>query len=61
MNGEITVTDGPYTETKEVLGGFFIVSADSYEEAIEITGTCPHMKYGVRAIVRQVEEMMAPA
>ena len=32
--GESLVTDGPFTETKEIIGGFFIVDCDSREEAI---------------------------
>jgi hypothetical protein len=33
-NGEITVTDGPFTESKEIVGGFAILRADSKAEAI---------------------------
>ena len=35
--GKLTVTDGPFTEAKEVVGGFAILKADSKEEAIELT------------------------
>jgi hypothetical protein len=35
-NGKITVTDGPFTESKEVIGGWAILSADSKAEAIRI-------------------------
>ena len=35
--GTVTVTDGPFTESKEVVGGFAILAADSKEEAIELT------------------------
>lgn len=35
-NGNITVTDGPFAETKEVVGGFAILKANSKEEAIEL-------------------------
>ncbi len=34
-------TDGPFVEAKEVVGGFMIVSAESLEEAIEVTRQCP--------------------
>lgn len=33
--GELTVTDGPFTETKELIGGFAIIQADSKQQAIE--------------------------
>ena len=35
-NGNITVTDGPFTETREVIGGLAILKADSKEEAVEL-------------------------
>lgn len=35
-NNKITVTDGPFTESKEVIGGFAILKANSKEEAIEM-------------------------
>ena len=35
-DGKISVTDGPFTETKEVVGGFALLQADSKEEAIEL-------------------------
>ena|SRR5687768_8293248 len=34
-NGHAQVTDGPFAETKEVLGGFYLIECDSKEEAIE--------------------------
>jgi hypothetical protein len=36
-NGSITVTDGPFTESKEVVGGFAILRTNSKQEAIELT------------------------
>ena len=36
-NGQLRVTDGPYSETKEVLGGYYTIRAANYEEAIERT------------------------
>jgi hypothetical protein len=35
-NGKVTVTDGPFTESKEVVGGFAILRANSKEEAIQL-------------------------
>ncbi|MFL6465380.1 MAG: YciI family protein [Bryobacteraceae bacterium] len=37
--GQVTVTDGPFTESKEVVGGFAILQANSKEEAIELAHT----------------------
>ncbi len=36
-NGKITATDGPFTEAKELVGGFAILNANSREEAVELT------------------------
>jgi hypothetical protein len=36
-NGKVTVTDGPFTETKEIIGGYAIVDVKSKEEAIELS------------------------
>jgi hypothetical protein len=36
-NGMLTVTDGPFTESKEIVGGFAILQANSREEAVEYT------------------------
>ena len=37
----IVVTDGPFTEVKEVIGGFFLLTCDTREQAIEIARRCP--------------------
>ncbi len=39
-------TDGPFAETKEFLGGFFLIEARDIEEAIGIAGTSPVAKMG---------------
>ena len=54
-NGSLRVTDGPFAESKEVIGGYFTISADNYDEAVEIAQTCPHLKYGGRIELREVE------
>lgn len=44
--GKPTVTDGPFIETKEQLGGFFIVEAENIEEAVEIASLHPAAMFG---------------
>ena len=39
-------TDGPYAETKEVLGGFYLFEADNLDDAIAVAGRIPAAKYG---------------
>jgi hypothetical protein len=50
----ISVTDGPYAEAKEVLGGYFLVEADSYDDVVRRCEGSPHLDYGSIEI-RQVE------
>jgi len=52
-----TVTDGPYTEGKEVVGGYFIVNASDMAEAVEISKGCPDYELGGSVQVRQVMKM----
>lgn len=54
------VTDGPYSETKEWLGGYYVVRADNYEGAVKLCHDHPHLEYGGTIEVRQVEEMPSP-
>lgn len=44
--GRPEIKDGPFGESKEVVGGYFVLRAASYEEAIEILGDCPHLEFG---------------
>jgi hypothetical protein len=45
--GKAFVSDGPFAESKEVVGGFWIVAVASRAEAIEIAQRCPHARYGI--------------
>lgn len=49
------ITDGPYSETKEVLGGYYTIVADSYEHAAERAADCPHLEYGGTIEIREVD------
>ena len=44
--GQMLVTDGPYAETKEQLGGYFLIEADHLDDALEIAGRIPEVDYG---------------
>lgn len=56
-----TVTDGPYTEGKEVVGGFFLINAKDYDDAIRICDDYPDYDYGGSIQVRQVMKIEVPA
>ena len=49
------IVDGPFTETKEAVGGYFTVEAASYDEAVSIARECPVFEHGGKVEVRQVE------
>lgn len=44
--GKTRITDGPYTESKEVVGGLFIIEADSHDEALRIAAMHPAAQIG---------------
>lgn len=56
VNGKLAVTDGPFSETKEIIGGYWIIEADSYDEMQELVADCPHLEHGLLEI-RQIEEV----
>jgi hypothetical protein len=55
-SGETVITDGPFAETKEILGGYYIVDVDSLERAQELGAELPSAKYG-RTEVRPLMEL----
>jgi hypothetical protein len=54
-DGKLSVTDGPFAETKEQIGGFFLFDAASFDEAIEVAAKWPSARLGTIE-VRPVEE-----
>jgi len=48
------VTDGPFVEVKEVIGGYMVVEADSYDGAVEVARGIPGMSPGVTIEVREI-------
>jgi hypothetical protein len=61
-NGETLVTDGPFIETKETLGGYYLVETESLDEALEWAAKIPSARHGhieVRPIVMRQAEVEA--
>lgn len=54
-----TVTDGPFVESKEILGGYSIVKADSLAAAAELAKGCPALRTGGKVEVRVLAGMAA--
>jgi hypothetical protein len=59
-NGRV-VADGPFMESKEAIGGYFLLRVNSVEEAVGIAQECPGLPYGVRVEVRAIAEMCPAA
>ena len=59
-NGDVLATDGPFTETKEVLGGYYIVDVPDLDRATELAGQLPGARRGWDSIeVRPLMELPA--
>ncbi len=54
--GKMTVTDGPFAESKEVIGGFWLIEAASYDEVQAFLKDHPHLEAGTLE-VRQIWDM----
>jgi hypothetical protein len=61
QNGKTVTTDGPFAETREQLGGYYIVEAKNLDEAISIAGRIPSVRIGGTIEVRPILEMGSPA
>jgi hypothetical protein len=48
------ITDGPFAETKEMIGGYYVFQADSWEAAIEVSKRCPALEYGACIELRKI-------
>jgi len=59
--GKRLITDGPFAETREQLGGYFIVEAENLDQAIEIAGQIPGGRWGTVEIRPVMEVSGLPA
>jgi hypothetical protein len=60
-NGKVSATDGPFAETKEVLGGFTLINAKNFDEALQIAANFPAARIGsmeVRPVLEPGEPMV---
>jgi hypothetical protein len=48
------VSDGPFVESKETVGGYFLLDVATLDEAVDIAKECPGLPYGIRVEVRAV-------
>jgi hypothetical protein len=55
QDGDALVTDGPFADTKEVFGGYYLFEADDIDAAIEIAARMPAVRLGGSVEIRPVE------
>ena len=55
--GQTLTTDGPFVETKEALGGFYLIDVPSLDEALEFAAAIPAARFGGAVEVRPIVEM----
>jgi hypothetical protein len=60
QNGHTVVVDGPYSETKEVVGGFCFIEAEDYAQAVELVRHSPGLRFGAIAL-REVDPLGCPS
>jgi hypothetical protein len=56
-NGQRLISDGPFAETKEQLGGFYVIEAKDLDEAVEWASKMPHLADGGSVDIRPIWEM----
>ena len=56
-NGKVSLTDGPFAETNEQMGGFILIEADDLNQAIRLASQIPVIRYGA-VEVRPVKELV---
>jgi hypothetical protein len=55
-NGKVLITDGPFANTKEILGGLFVVEAENLDQALELAARIPGARMGGAVEVRPLVE-----
>ena len=60
-NGQVSVTDGPFAETKEALSGFYLIEARDLNEAIQIASKIPPAQFGSIEVRPTRELVVDPA
>ncbi|PSK98889.1 hypothetical protein CLV63_104113 [Murinocardiopsis flavida] len=57
--GERTVTDGPFAETREILGGFYVIDVPDLDVALDWAARCPGARGGGSVVVRPIADFGA--
>ena len=57
VDRESLITDGPFAETKEVFGGYYVLEADNVDTALEIAQRIPAVRFGGAVEIRPIVEL----
>jgi hypothetical protein len=56
-DGELLLTDGPFADTKEIFGGFFLVDAPDLDSVLELAARVPALRFGGSVEIRPLAEI----
>jgi hypothetical protein len=59
-DGEVLTSDGPFADTKEIFGGYYVFEADNLDRALELAARVPAVRLGGSVEVRPIVEIEAP-
>lgn len=57
VRGQLEIRDVKEVGEPNVLGGYFLIEAENYDEAIKVAASCPHLKYGGLIELRQIDQI----
>jgi hypothetical protein len=55
--GTEVIVDGPYADSKEAIGGYYLIEAKDLDEAVEVAKGCPSLTYGGSVEIREIDQM----
>jgi hypothetical protein len=55
-HGDVVVRDGPFAETKEVIGGYWLIDAPDWDAVVELARGCPHVEFGT-LVIRVIDDV----
>lgn len=57
LKSKDVITNGPYTEIKETIGGYTLIKAESYDDAIKLSKGCPVLSFGGTVEIREISPL----
>ena len=55
--GTEIIVDGPYADSKEAIGGYYLIEAKDLDEAVEVAKECPSLTHGGSVEIREIDQM----